>query len=88
MTVNTRLLGAGAFADDWDGDGLKDPVDPDPLSALNIPDSDGDHVPDGQDSHPLDPGLWNDRNGIGVNDESEAPADTDRDGIPVWRTCS
>jgi hypothetical protein len=81
MTVNTRLLGAGASADDWDGDGLKDPVDPDPLSALNIPDSDGDHVPDSQDSHPLDPGLWNDRNGNGFNDDAELPgADLDGDG--------
>lgn len=81
MTVNTRILGAGASADDWDGDGLKDPVDPDPLSALNIPDSDGDHVPDSQDSHPLDPGLWNDRNGNGLNDDAELPgADLDGDG--------
>lgn len=81
LTVNTLLLGPGASPDDWDGDGLKDPVDPNPLSALNIPDSDGDHVPDSQDSHPLDPGLWNDRNGNGLNDDAELPgADLDGDG--------
>lgn len=81
LTVNTLFLGPGASPDDWDGDGLKDPVDPNPLSALNIPDSDGDHVPDSQDSHPLDPGLWNDRNGNGLNDDAELPgADLDGDG--------
>ncbi len=80
--VDTLWAGEGATAYDWDGDGLHDPVDPDPYSAQNIGDADGDHVPDPEDSHPLDPTLWCDSNGNGVNDDAEVDgADFDGDGV-------
>ncbi len=80
--VDTLWAGEGATAYDWDGDGLHDPVDPDPYSAQNIGDADGDHVPDPEDSHPLDPMLWCDSNGNGVNDDAEVDgADFDGDGV-------
>ncbi len=80
--VDTLWAGEGTTAYDWDGDGLHDPVDPDPFSAQNIGDADGDHVPDPEDSHPLDPALWCDGNGNGVNDDAEADgADFDGDGV-------
>ncbi len=80
--VDTLWAGEGVTAYDWDGDGLHDPVDPDPYSPQNIGDSDGDHVPDPEDSHPLDPMLWCDSNGNGVNDDAEVDgADLDGDGI-------
>lgn len=80
--VDTLWAGEGVTAYDWDGDGLHDPVDPDPYSAQNIGDADGDHVPDSEDSHPLDPMLWCDSNGNGVNDDAEIEgADFDGDGV-------
>lgn len=80
--VDTLWAGEGVTAYDWDGDGLHDPVDPDPYSAENVGDADGDHVPDPEDSHPLDPMLWCDWNGSGVNDDAEVSgADLDGDGV-------
>jgi hypothetical protein len=80
--VDTLWAGEGVTPYDWDGDGLHDPVDPDPYSAENLGDGDGDHVPDPEDSHPLDPVLWCDWNGNGVNDDAEADgADLDGDGV-------
>lgn len=37
---------------DYDGDGISDPVDPDPYSTANDPDSDGDSIADSQDTDP------------------------------------
>lgn len=80
--VDTLWAGEGVTAYDWDGDGLHDPVDPDPYSAENVGDADGDHVPDPEDSHPLDPMLWCDWKGSGVNDDAEVSgADLDGDGV-------
>lgn len=80
--VDTLWAGEGVTAYDWDGDGLHDPVDPDPYSTQNIGDADGDWVPDPEDSHPLDPALWCDWNGSGINDDAEVSGrDLDGDGI-------
>ena len=70
-SVNTYDNGQGVTPYDHDGDGYEDPVDPDALSASNIPDSDGDYVPDNEDSDPATPWLWNDANGNGINDDAE-----------------
>lgn len=74
--------GPGETPYDHDGDGIPDPVDPDPTSPDNDPDSDGDGVPDSQDSNPTNPGVWNDANGNGINDDAENTAsDSDGDGV-------
>lgn len=74
--------GPGETPYDHDGDGIPDPVDPDPTSPDNDPDSDGDGVPDSQDSDPTNPGVWNDANGNGVNDDAEnTGSDSDGDGV-------
>lgn len=81
-SVNENEVGPGIAPYDHDGDGIYDPVDPDPLSAQNDPDSDGDYVPDSEDSDPYNPGTWNDGNQDGINDDASAPgADTDGDGV-------
>ncbi len=78
-TVDT---GGSTTPYDWDGDGIEDPVDPDPWSPENQPDSDGDYVPDNEDSHPYESWLWSDWNGNGVNDDAESQeSDSDGDGI-------
>ncbi|GEP43179.1 alpha/beta hydrolase [Brevifollis gellanilyticus] len=74
--------GPGETPYDHDGDGIPDPVDPDPTSPENDPDSDGDGVPDSQDSDPSNPGVWNDANGNGINDDAENQnSDVDGDGV-------
>jgi len=74
--------GPGETPYDHDGDGIPDPVDPDPTSPENDPDSDGDGVPDSEDSDPNNPGVWNDANGNGINDDAETPEnDSDGDGV-------
>jgi hypothetical protein len=81
-TVDTNTSGAGVTPYDHDGDGIADPVDPDPLSPQNDPDSDGDYVPDSQDTDPYNPAVWNDHNGNGINDDAETPnTDMDGDGV-------
>jgi hypothetical protein len=81
-TVDTSTSGAGQSPYDYDGDGLADPVDPNPYSTQNDPDSDGDYVPDSQDTHPYTPSIWNDHNGNGINDDAETPnTDIDGDGV-------
>lgn len=80
--VDEDTSGPGETPYDYDGDGIPDPVDPDPLSPQNDPDSDGDYVPDSQDSDPYNPAVWNDANGNGINDDAEVPNnDTDGDGV-------
>ncbi len=80
--VDQDLVGPGETPYDFDGDGLNDPVDPDPLSPSNDPDSDGDYVPDSQDTDPTNPTEWNDANHNGINDDAEIPNnDIDGDGI-------
>ena len=78
---------------DYDGDGIEDPLDPDPYSPTNDGDQDFDYVPDSQDSDPLDPYVWNDWNHNGINDDVEPtpdppsgdppPENPDRDGDGV-----
>ncbi len=81
-TVDTDTSGEGETPYDYDGDGIADPVDPDPLSPQNDPDSDGDYVPDSQDTDPYNPAVWNDHNGNGLNDDAETPnTDMDGDGV-------
>jgi len=80
--VDQDVVGPGETPYDFDGDGLNDPVDPDPLSPSNDPDSDGDYVPDSQDTDPTNPTEWNDANHNGLNDDAEIPNnDSDGDGI-------
>jgi len=81
-SVDEDNNGPGETPYDHDGDGIPDPVDPDPLSPTNDPDSDGDYVPDSQDSDPYNPAVWNDHNGNGINDDAETPnTDADGDGV-------
>jgi hypothetical protein len=80
--VDEDVVGHGETPYDFDGDGLHDPVDPDPLSPQNDPDSDGDYVPDTEDTDPTNPTQWNDANHNGINDDAEIPnSDSDGDGI-------
>ena len=80
--VDTDTSGTGSSPYDFDGDGIADPVDPDPLSPQNDPDSDGDYVADSQDTDPYNPAVWSDHNGNDINDDAETPsADIDGDGV-------
>ncbi len=80
--VNTFYAGEGYSPSDWDGDGISDPSDPDPFSPTNDPDSDGDYLPDSQDSDPGVSWLWNDWNHNGTNDDAENTTnDWDGDGV-------
>lgn len=80
--VDEDVVGPGVTPYDYDGDGINDPVDPDPLSRTNDPDSDGDYVPDSQDTDPTNPTVWNDANNNGTNDDAEIPNnDSDGDGV-------
>ena len=81
-TVDSDTSGTGFTPYDYDGDGINDPVDPDPFSPQNDPDSDGDYVSDSQDSDPWSASVWSDWNRNGVNDDAELPSnDHDADGI-------
>jgi hypothetical protein len=81
-SVDEDTSGQGQSPYDFDGDGIPDPIDPDPLSPTNDPDSDGDYVPDSQDTDPYDPTVWSDANNNGINDDAELPNnDSDGDGI-------
>ena len=72
------------------GNSILGPSEPAVFNTLNpadavLKDRDGDGYADGRDTHPDDSGLWNDHHGNGLNDDAEAPPDTDRDGVPDAR---
>jgi hypothetical protein len=70
--VDTTIIGDGVTPYDWDGDGIADPIDPNPTDAVNNEwDTDGDYVVDSQDSNPWDAWVWNDWNSTGWNDDAE-----------------
>jgi N-acetylmuramoyl-L-alanine amidase len=82
---------------DGDGDGSTDAYDTHPQDPrrwndrndngtndsqeVTITDSDQDGYANESDTHPTNPKLWNDHNQDGTNDESQAPPDSDQDGL-------
>lgn len=84
--VDHNTVGQGYSCYDWDGDGFKNPEDPDPFVAQLDPlgDDDMDGYENAYDSHPYDPTLWYDWDGDGHNEEApnepDPLADDDIDG--------